>query len=124
MRVGLTIFRTLVFSAWLVVMYVTIHAVLTMGTSAAGSVFIGDFAHPWRAQFNTDFSFHLLLAGAWMVYRARSWGLGLLWAICAVTLGSAFTLAYILVVSFQKRGDIRRLLLGRHAPPFLHCPNP
>ena len=79
-------------------------------------MFIGDFAHPWRAQFNADFALHLLLVAAWWVYRARSWILGLVWAVLAINVGAVFTLAYLLVVSIQVKGDMRRLLLGRHAP--------
>lgn len=112
MRVGLTVFRIMLCVAWLVLFWVTLGAVQRMGVNAAGTVFFGDFAHPWRAQFNTDFSLHLLLVAAWMIYRSRSWIVGIVCAFLAVNLGGLFTLAYILVASFRTGGDIRALLLG------------
>lgn len=115
MSMRTTLFRLLLCAGWAVLLLVSIRAVTAMGLGAESGVFIGDFAHPWRAQFNTDFSLHLLLAAAWMVYRARSWALGLVWAVLAINLGALFTLAYLLVVSIQARGDMRAVLLGRHA---------
>ena len=50
-----------------------------------------------------------------MVYRARSWAVGLVWAVLAINLGALFTLAYLLVLSIQAKGDMRMVLLGRHA---------
>jgi hypothetical protein len=73
MRPGLTIFRLALFIGWAVMFAISCHAVSRMGFGAAGGVFIGDFAHPWRAQFNADFALHLLLVAAWMIYRSRSW---------------------------------------------------
>jgi hypothetical protein len=114
-RIGLNIFRLALVVAWVVLFWVSFQAVSRMGFGAAGDVFIGDFAQPWRAQFNADFAVHLLLVGAWLVFRARTWWLGLIWALLAINLGGVFTLAYLLVVSIQTEGDMRQLLLGRHA---------
>ena len=97
MRIGMSIFRVALCVGWTVLFFVSAHAVQAMGAGAAGAVFFGDFAHPWRAQFNTDFSLYLLLAAAWMVYRSRHWALGLVWALLAVNLGGLFTLAYLLL---------------------------
>jgi len=115
MRIGLLLFRVALLVAWLVLFWVSFQAVSRMGFGAASAVFNGGFAQPWRAQFNTDFILHLLLVGAWLVYRARTWWLGLIWASLAFSVGGVFTLAYLLVVSFQTGGDVRKLLLGRHA---------
>jgi hypothetical protein len=115
MRIGLLLFRLALVLAWLVLFWVSYQAVSRLGFGAAGGVFIGDFAHPWRAQFNADFALHLLLVATWLVFRARTWWLGLIWAVLAINLGGVFTLAYLLVVSFQTEGDMRQLLLGRHA---------
>ena len=115
MRPGLTLFRLALVVAWLVIFWISLQAVSRMGFGPAGSVFIGDFAHPWRAQFNGDFAIHLMLVAAWMIYRSKSWVVGLVCALLAINLGGVFTLAYVLVVSFQTDGDMRKLLLGRHA---------
>jgi hypothetical protein len=115
MRIGTTTFRLGLCIGWVVLFFFSVRAVSTMGLGAAGAVFVGDFAHPWRAQFNTDFSLYLLMAAAWMVYRARSPWVGLIWAVLAINLGGLFTLAYLLVASVQAKGDTRLVLLGRHA---------
>jgi hypothetical protein len=116
MRIGLTAFRVLLGIGWLVLLVVSVHAVKAMGAGAAGTVFMGDFAHPWRAQFNTDFSLHLLLVAAWMTWRTRPWVVGLICGILAINLGGLFTLAYLLVASFRAKGDIGKILLGDRAP--------
>ena len=115
MRIGTLAFRLMLCVGWAVLLFVSIHAVKAMGMGAAGAVFIGDFAHPWRAQFNTDLSLYLLLTAAWMVYRSRNWAIGLVWALLAVNLGSLVTLAYLLVASIHARGDMRVVLLGHRA---------
>jgi len=115
MRPGLVIFRVALCAGWAILFVISFQAVNRMGFGAAGDVFIGDFAHPWRAQFNGDFALHLLLVAAWMVYRSRSWIVGVICGLLAIMLGGLFTLAYLLVVSFQARGDLRQVLLGRHA---------
>ncbi len=115
MKAGASIFRVLLAVGWAVIVYVSVQAVRQMGMGAAGAVFIGDFHHPWRAQFNTDFTLHLLLVAAWMVYRTKPWILGVLFAFLAINLGGVFTLAYLFVVSLQSKGDIRKLLLGWQA---------
>ncbi len=113
MRLGLLGFRLFLAIGWLVLLVVTIRAISEMSTGAAGAVFIGDFVHPWRAQFNTDFVVHLLLVAAWMIYRARSWAAGLICAALAVFVGGVFTLAYVLVISILAKGDMRTVMLGR-----------
>lgn len=112
MRAGVVLFRAALCVGWLALFWVTIGAARRMGVNAAGTVFFGDFAHPWRAQFNTDFSLHLLLVAAWMIYRSRSWFVGIVCALLAINLGGLFTLAYILVASIRTGGDVRALLLG------------
>lgn len=105
-------FQILVAAAWLVVIALSVRAVTTMGADQAGPVFIGDFAHAWRAQFNGDFSMHILLMAAWMFYRQRGVVAGLVCAVCAVVFGGAFSLAYIFVASLKAQGSFARLLLG------------
>lgn len=40
------IFRAAILIAWLLVMWVSIHAVATLGFNQAGATFFGDFNHP------------------------------------------------------------------------------
>ncbi len=116
MRGGRMAFQLGLGLAWLVVAAVTVRA-YALGGSDASSAFMGEFTRPWSAQFSVDLMMHALLAASWLVYRARSWALGLLWAALAIALGSLFTLAYVLIVFVQARGDARTVLLGRHALP-------
>ena len=109
------IFRAAVLIAWLVVMWVSIHAVATLGFNQAGATFFGDFSNPWRAQFNADFSVHLLLMAAWIIYRQKNPLLGLLFGLAAVMFGGAFSLAYIFVATFTAKGSFKGLLLGYRA---------
>ena len=109
------ILRALLIVGWLVVMGVSMHAIQAMGASASADIFMRDFSHPWRAQFNTDFSLHLLLMALWILYREKSLIRGIPFAMLSIVGGGAFSLAYILVATFAAKGDFGRLLLGGHA---------
>lgn len=115
MRIGTVAFRLALIAGWVFVLALSVRAVREMGFAAAGDVYFGDFAHPWRAQFNGDFGMHLLLVAAWMVYRTKGLLLGLLSAVLAINLGGFFTLAYLLVMSIRAKGDMRQVLLGARA---------
>ncbi len=107
------VFRVVLAVAWAYLMWITIHAVTTLGIDA-GNVFFADFAHPWRAQFNTDFLMHLALFGSWIAWREKSLPLGILLGLLSI-FGGVYTLAYVFVATFRNKGDFRTLLLGRHA---------
>ena len=115
MRIGNTAFCVFLAVGWLLTLYVSVHAISTMGAGAAGQVFFGDMSHPWRAQFNTDFAMHLLLVAAWMIYRSKSWVVGLICGVLAINLGAVFTFGYLLVAALRAKGDMRKVLLGARA---------
>ena len=80
-------------------------------------VFFGVIADGhWPGQFNADFLTMLALSALWTGWRngwnAAGWAL----ATCAFFLGGAFLMAYLLVLLHLEKGDLRRVLLGRHAP--------
>jgi len=106
-------FRLFVLAIWVALLAVTWRAVSELGLGG-GNVFFADFSQPWRAQFNTDLSLHILLFAVWVFWREHSKLLGL---VCAVfcALGGIFTFLYILVAVSRARGDARVLLLGAHA---------
>ncbi|HEY6131235.1 MAG TPA: hypothetical protein VIV27_04415 [Halioglobus sp.] len=98
---------------WILIVGITWRALQELG-SEGGMVFISDFSHPWRAQFNTDFSIHLLLFAIWVFWREKSKVLGLVAALlCA--LGGMFTLPYLLLATYRAKGDTKEFLLGAHA---------
>jgi hypothetical protein len=111
----MTLLKAYLIICWLVVAYVTVWAVREMGAGAAGEVFLRDLSHPWRAQFNSDFFFHLLLIAGWVWYREPHPVARPLCALGSIFGGSLFSFAYILVATLRAGGDPRRLLLGRHA---------
>jgi hypothetical protein len=110
----MTLFRAALVIAWLALGWITLQAGQQLGFDKVGAIFFGDMAHPWRAQFNVDFSFHLLLAAVWMIWSASNRALGLLFGLLAVTGGAMFTLAYLFVQTFKTDGNIKAVILGRH----------
>jgi hypothetical protein len=110
----LTIFRGALLVAWLVLVWITILAGQKLGFDKAGDFFFGDMAHPWRAQFNMDFGFHLLLVAAWMIWSSKNRVLGLLFGLLAITCGAVFTFAYLFAQTFRNDGNINAVILGRH----------
>ncbi len=110
-----TLFRLLCWAAWALLLAITLHAVAARGLLEAPATFLGDFGHPWRAQFYTDFSIHVLLAASWILYREGGRAAGVAVALLAVGLGALFTIPYLLVALGKAGGDPKRLLLGRHA---------
>jgi hypothetical protein len=113
----MTAFRILLAAAWIAVAAVTVRAIADMGLLALPATFLADLHHPWRAQLYADLETHLVLVGAWMVYRERSRPFGLACAILTLLLGALFSLAYVLAASIRAGGDPRRLLLGERERP-------
>jgi hypothetical protein len=111
----MTMLRGFLLVAWVIAAVTMVWGVTEMGMSAAGDVFIGDFAHPWRAQFNADFLAHLILMAAWIFYREPSPVTRYICAPAAIFLGGAFSFLYIVVAASRVDGNPRALLLGRHA---------
>ena len=116
MRIVTAIVALAMAAAWVTLFTVSAHAVSQMGSNAAGAVFFGDFAHPWRAQFNTDFSIHLMLAAAWMIWRSRSWPVGVACGVLTICLGAVFLLPY-LALAWWRGGSLAAALLGCRAVP-------
>ena len=100
---------------WAALAFLTVQAATALGLGAAGDFFFGDFAYPWRAQFNFDFAIHLLLVAAWMIWRAPNRIVGAVFGLLAINLGALFTLAFLMVAGWRARGDLRAVLLGRYA---------
>lgn len=76
-------------------------------------VFFGDIARmTWPGQFNLDFLTFLLLSGLWLMWRHEFSPVGLALGAAGVFGGMLFLSAYLLIVSFRARGNIRTILLG------------
>jgi len=108
----MSLFRIVLLVLWIILWVLVIRASVELGVGASG-VFFDDFHQPWRAMINSDFSVHLLMVALWILYRERP-AAGVLCALGEFILGMPFTLMYLLVTTFREKGDMRRVLLGRH----------
>ena len=105
--------KVLVLIFWTVLVTITVLALLSLG-SEGGMVFITDFSHPWRAQFNADFLMHIALFCIWVFYREESKIVGLIAALFSL-MGGLFTLIYLAYALHLANGNPRKFLLGAHA---------
>jgi hypothetical protein len=109
-------FRALLIVLWLIIAGYTAIVISNHGPGLL-EVFFGDMATMgWPGQFNLDFMSLLALSGLWVAWRHRFSGAGLALGALAFVGGGLFLTAYLLVVSFQARGDINEVLLGRTRP--------
>ena len=69
-------------------------------------------AMEWRGQFDVDFSSFLILSALWVMWRHHFSGGGILLGLIASIGGMLFLGTYLLIVSFQVKGDMKALLLG------------
>ncbi|MCA8896045.1 MAG: hypothetical protein KDA48_12375 [Amphiplicatus sp.] len=77
------------------------------------AVFFGDIgAMAWPGQFNLDFMGFLTLSALWTAWRHHFSPAGLALAVVAFFGGMMFLTIYLLVVSYQAKGNVRVLLLG------------
>ncbi|MGB0848083.1 MAG: hypothetical protein ACPGSM_15260 [Thiolinea sp.] len=101
-------------ASWLIIIAITWYAITTLGINFLPWFFGDMLNHGWRMQFNVDFAIHLILFANWVLWRE---GFNQRGIICTalVFLGGLFTLPYLLHRLYKANGDIRLLLLGRHA---------
>ena len=101
-------------ASWLIIAGITVYAVSTLGVNFL-QYFFGDMlTNGWRMQFNVDFALHLLLFACWVLWRE---GVNPTGIICAVLVffGGLFSCLYLLYRLHQANGNVKHLLLGRHA---------
>lgn len=99
----------------IVIYVVSFLAVKKLGM-AEGMIFVSDFSHPWRAQFNTDFSLHIVLIALWVFWREQN---VLAKVLCGLGcfMGGLFTFPYLIVSLVRCDGDVLGLMLGQHRSP-------
>jgi hypothetical protein len=94
---------------------ITFKAIVTGGYNWP-VVFFGDLLQlDWRAQFNIDFSLHMILFSIWICWRERFTGKGYLLSFLCIFLGGLFTFPYLLFVIHKARGEPQAILIGRQA---------
>ena len=77
-------------------------------------IFFGDMATlTWPGQFNLDFMCMLTLSGLWVSWRHDFSGSGMALGLLALFLGASFLTIYLLILSYQTKGNMKELLLGK-----------
>ena len=77
-------------------------------------IFFGDIADMgWPGQFNMDFLSFLILGAFWIMWRHHFSALGLLLGLSIFAGGAPYLCIYLLVGSFQAKGDAKEILLGQ-----------
>lgn len=77
-------------------------------------IFFGDImTMGWPGQFNMDFLAFLSLGALWLMWRHHFSALGILLGVSIFVGGAPYLCAYLLVTSFQAKGDVKEILLGR-----------
>ncbi len=109
----MTAFRTLLIALFLGIAGYTAIVATQHGANLL-PIFFGDIAAmAWPGQFNVDFTSFLTLSALWLAWRHHFSAAGLGLAVLGFFGGGLFLSAYLLVASFQAKGDVRILLLGQ-----------
>lgn len=106
-------FRALLIVLWTVLVSYT---AIVIGKHGLGlfQIFFGDIVlMGWAGQFNLDFTFMLTLSAAWVSWRHRFSVVGLILAGLAFVGGALFLTTYLLILSWQAKGDMKEILLGK-----------
>jgi hypothetical protein len=70
----------------------------------------------WPGQFHLDFLTYLILSAGWIAWRHQFSAAGIALGLVAAVAGMMFFSVYLLIVSFQVNGDLKKILLGAQAP--------
>lgn len=105
-------FRLYLAALWLVLIGYTAVVIANHGIGLL-RVFFGDMlVMAWPGQFNLDFMMMLSLSALWVSWRHRFSVGGLALGLLALGGGASFLTVYLLVLSLQCQGDMKRVLLG------------
>jgi heme/copper-type cytochrome/quinol oxidase subunit 3 len=74
------------------------------------------FALPWGKVTLTDLYLGFALFSAWVVFREKRIGRSLAFVVLTLTLGNAFTCAYVAIALYRSRGDWTRFWMGERSP--------
>lgn len=112
----MTVFRSLLVAMVVILSVYTAVVVANHGMDLLTVFFADMAAMQWPGQFNLDFMFMLALSALWVLWRQGVSAVGVVLALCAFFGGALFLTLYLLVLSVQTQGDVRKMLLGRHLP--------
>ena len=108
----MTVFRVYLAAVWVAILGYTALVVINHGPNLL-PIFFGDMMQmAWPGQFNFDFMFMLSLSAIWVAWRHHFSISGLALGFLAGVGGMAFLAMYLLVVSYQVKGDFCMILTG------------
>ena len=108
-------FRVMLAGLWMALVGYTA-VVISMAGMNLLPIFFGDMAKVgWPGQFNLDFMCFLALSALWTAWRGAFSAGSLLLAAVAFFGGAGFLLPYLFFLTVQAKGDMSRVLLGRHS---------
>lgn len=109
------LFRIFLGALWLALSVYTAVVVSNYGMDLL-PIFFGDIlAMTWPGQFNLDFMFMLALSALWVSWRHQFSLGGLALGFLAFIGGASFLTVYLLILSYQSEGNMKKVLLGSHA---------
>jgi hypothetical protein len=108
----MTSFRVFLVIVWIAIVGYSAIVISNHGLGLLG-IFFGDMkTMAWPGQFNLDFMFMLMFSSIWVSWRHHFSTVGFLLGLLALFFGSMFLATYLLVLSWQTQGDIKRILIG------------
>ena len=112
-RGNMTVFRLILIAMLAFLTIYTAIVVMNHGFNFLPTAFGDMFAMTWQKQFNIDFVTFLVLSAIWTAWRHQFSPAGLGLGVLAFFGGMIFLAIYLLIVSFQVKGDVRAMLLGK-----------
>lgn len=108
-------FRLLLVGLFLIMLVYTIFTVIGHGWLSILIFFKDIMVVDWSGQFNLDFSSYLTIAFLWMSWRQKFAVAPTILLLIATLLGMVFFAPYVLYLTFQAKGDMKKVLLGQWA---------
>ena len=106
------LFRVLLAGMVLVLGVYTVITISNEGLTLFETALTDVAAMGWRGQFALDFVCYLLLSFIWVAWRHEFSPVGLVLGLLASQLGIIFFATYLIVISIQCDGDMKKVLLG------------
>ncbi|MCB1682852.1 MAG: hypothetical protein R3E82_19730 [Pseudomonadales bacterium] len=106
-------FRVLLITIFTAIFVYTAFVISEHGMGLFQIFFRDIAAMGWPGQFNLDFLGFLILSGLWLAWRHHFAPIGLALGALGFFGGAPVLTAYLLYASFDAKGDIREMLLGR-----------
>lgn len=72
-------------------------------------------SNTWNAQFDADLLCYLAISGLWIAWRHNFKPWVIPFGAVGGFLGNAFMAPYILFLTYQTKGDMRKLIMGERA---------